>query len=361
MSAQSNAVTPLTAVAPVGADGRRRAAASSQAAGDLDGARRPTATARSPATRSRPTSARRRRRPCQAGASATSATVTGLTNGDGLHVQGHRDQRASGTSPASAASNAVTPQATIFDFATPATVDSGDTELGRARRQVQGRLQRHDHRHPLLQGVDEHRHAHRQPVDVHRHAPGAGDVHQRDASGWQTVTFASPVSVTAGTTYVASYFAPSGHYSVTSSGLATAVDNPPLHALADSTSANGVYAYSATSTFPSSTLQRRQLLGRRHCTPSRRPGRSPARPRSTAGQHSADVSWTAPASGGPVTSYTITPYIGSTAQTPTTVTGSPPATTQDDHRADHRHDLHVHRRRRSTPTAPARRRRSPTP
>ena len=56
----------------------------------------------------------------------------------------------------------------------------------------------------------------------------------------------------------------------------TAVDNAPLHALANSTSANGVYAYSTTSTFPTSTLRRRQLLGRRHV---RRPGaraRSPA-------------------------------------------------------------------------------------
>ncbi len=35
------------------------------------------------------------------------------------------------------------------------------------------------------------------------------------ATGWQSVTFASPVAVTAGTTYVASYFTPTGHYSFT--------------------------------------------------------------------------------------------------------------------------------------------------
>ena len=35
------------------------------------------------------------------------------------------------------------------------------------------------------------------------------------ASGWQSVQFSQPVSITAGTTYVASYFAPSGHYSFT--------------------------------------------------------------------------------------------------------------------------------------------------
>ena len=46
----------------------------------------------------------------------------------------------------------------------------------------------------------------------------------------------------------------------------------------------------------------------------------------TAGNGSATVSWTAPSDGGsPITSYTVTPYIGSSAQTPTTVNGSPPA------------------------------------
>ena len=49
----------------------------------------------------------------------------------------------------------------------------------------------------------------------------------------------------------------------------------------------------------------------------------------TAGYASATVSWTPPANVGnsPITKYTVTPYIGSTAQTPVTVTGSPPVTT----------------------------------
>ena len=49
---------------------------------------------------------------------------------------------------------------------------------------------------------------------------------------------------------------------------------------------------------------------------------------SPGGQTAANVSWNAPTSGGSVTGYRITPYLGSTAQTPTTVTGSPPATTK---------------------------------
>ena len=70
------------------------------------------------------------------------------------------------------------------------------------------------------------------------------------ASGWQYLTFSSPVAITAGTTYVAGYFAPNGHYSATPSGLSSAFDNPPLHAIANPTSADGVYAYNSTSTFP---------------------------------------------------------------------------------------------------------------
>ncbi|MGO9961598.1 MAG: DUF4082 domain-containing protein, partial [Solirubrobacteraceae bacterium] len=44
-----------------------------------------------------------------------------------------------------------------------------------------------------------------------------------------------------------------GHYSSTPGGLSSAVINGPLTAVASSTSANGVYAYTASSAFPSST------------------------------------------------------------------------------------------------------------
>jgi hypothetical protein len=73
------------------------------------------------------------------------------------------------------------------------------------------------------------------------------------ASGWQQVNFSSPVAVTAGTIYVASYHTDVGHYSVDQNYFtAGGVDNPPLHAIADGVSGfNGVYAYGSTSNFPS--------------------------------------------------------------------------------------------------------------
>ena len=41
-----------------------------------------------------------------------------------------------------------------------------------------------------------------------RDAAGDRDLHRRDGAGWQQVAFASPVAITANTTYVASYVAP---------------------------------------------------------------------------------------------------------------------------------------------------------
>ena len=54
---------------------------------------------------------------------------------------------------------------------------------------------------------------------------------------------------------MASYLAPNGHYSVTPAAFASnGVENPPLRALAQATSPNGVYAYGATPVFPSGSF-----------------------------------------------------------------------------------------------------------
>jgi hypothetical protein len=77
------------------------------------------------------------------------------------------------------------------------------------------------------------------------------------ASGWQQVDFASPVAVVANTVYVASYHTNVGRYSADGNYFAgSGVDNGPLRALQNGESGgNGVYAYSAVPTFPSSTYQ----------------------------------------------------------------------------------------------------------
>lgn len=75
------------------------------------------------------------------------------------------------------------------------------------------------------------------------------------ASGWQQVLFATPIAVTANTTYVASYHSTIGHYAGDDYFfISNAFNNPPLHALGTNASgSNGVYAYGATSVFPTST------------------------------------------------------------------------------------------------------------
>ena len=49
--------------------------------------------------------------------------------------------------------------------------------------------------------------------------------------------------------------------------------------------------------------------------------------------------------GVPITSYVVTPFVGSTAQTPVTVSGEPAGDDDDRDRVDQRHRVHVHRRR----------------
>lgn len=70
------------------------------------------------------------------------------------------------------------------------------------------------------------------------------------SSGWQTATFGSPVSISAGTTYVASFHS-NGHYTDTANYFTTAHTNGPLTA---PSSNNGVYTYGTGSLFPTSTF-----------------------------------------------------------------------------------------------------------
>ncbi len=264
--------------------------------------------------------------------SATSAIVTGLTTGANYTFTVSATNNI-GTGPGSTASNTVSPADTIFDFSSPGTGDSGDgsaAELGvQFTSSVQG----------WVTGIRFYKAAANTGTHVGHLWTAGGQLlasvtfANETASGWQTALFSNPVQINPGTTYVASYYAPNGHYSVTSPGFNSAVTNPPLQAPANGSTANGVFSYGSLGTFPSSSYNASNYWVDVMFVPTAVPGQVTG-VSATAGQGSATVSWSAPSSGGAPTSYTITPYIGSTAQTPT-----------HDHRQParhHRHDLQPH-------------------
>ncbi len=75
------------------------------------------------------------------------------------------------------------------------------------------------------------------------------------ASGWQEAALAAPVPVAANTTYVVSYFSPSGAYVATLDYFVQAAGTGLVHGLADGTAgANGVYHYGA-SALPTETFR----------------------------------------------------------------------------------------------------------
>jgi hypothetical protein len=233
-----------------------------------------------------------------------------------------------GDSPQSAPSNLATPSNTIFDFATPSTIDSGDNnpvEVGvKFKTSFAG----------TITGIRFYKATTNTGTHVGTLWSASGTqlaqatFANESASGWQTATFSTPVNVTAATTYVASYYAPEGHYAVSAAGLSAEIDNGPLSALADGANGgNGVFRYGAGGGFPTGTYAGGNYWVDVTYEPAPAPGQVTG-VTATAGQASANVSWTAPSTGGPPASYTITPYIGATAQTPVTITGNPPATTK---------------------------------
>jgi hypothetical protein len=76
------------------------------------------------------------------------------------------------------------------------------------------------------------------------------------ASGWQQVDFATPVAITANTTYIISYHSSAGFYSVNDFGFNASVTNGPLTGLQNGLDGtNGVYLYTNTPAFPTSNYR----------------------------------------------------------------------------------------------------------
>ena len=189
---RSRRPAPIAPSAPTGVSAQPGHAARRRSAGPRP---RTTAAARSPATRSRRTSAR-----------------TAQTAGPGrqrhghvgdrhradqrhrLHVQG--DARPTPSAPARPRRPPPrsTPADTIFDFAHAAAVDARRRDLGRARREVHGRRRRA--RSPASASTR------RRPTPARTSAAcgrstgtllASATFTNETASGWQTVTFSTPV------------------------------------------------------------------------------------------------------------------------------------------------------------------------
>ncbi|PAM93596.1 hypothetical protein B4N84_17085, partial [Flavobacterium sp. IR1] len=76
------------------------------------------------------------------------------------------------------------------------------------------------------------------------------------ATGWQEVSFASPVPVTANTTYVISYHSNNGFYSASNFSFTGSFTNSPLTGLKSEVDGpNGLYKYSGAPTFPELSYQ----------------------------------------------------------------------------------------------------------
>ena len=318
-SAASNAVTPLNPVAPTVPQSVAALAASQSArvtwtAPASDGDSSITGYTITPyiGASAQPALA------VGANGSATSVTVPGLTNGIDYTFKVLATNGV-GDGPSSPATTTVTPAASLFELTEPVGPDSGDNspvEVGvKFTADANG----------SITGIR----FYKQSANTGTHIGslwsstgtllGRATFTNESATGWQTVKFASPVSITAGTTYVASYYAPGGHYSGTSAGLASGRDNGALHAIAGS---NGVYSYGSSPTFPTSSYNNSNYwVDVTYALPA--PGQPTGVAATEGGTTSANVTWSAPASGGAVSSYKVTPYIGATAQTPVTVSGTP--------------------------------------
>ena len=152
----------------------------------------------------------------------TTANVGGLSNGKAYTFTVTATNGAA-TGPASTQSPSLTPWDTIFDFGLqPQAADSGDgssVEVGTRFTADQS---------GAITGLRFYKSAANTGTHIGSLWTASGQLLAQvtfsgeTASGWQTVLFPSSVAITAGTTYVAAYFDPNGHYATTPGGMQNA-------------------------------------------------------------------------------------------------------------------------------------------
>jgi hypothetical protein len=80
-----------------------------------------------------------------------------------------------------------------------------------------------------------------------------GTFENETTTGWQTLTFASPVPVVKGVTYVASYFNPAGSYAVDAAYFLASYERWPLQAVTTTSVGAGVFSSSSAGGFPTNS------------------------------------------------------------------------------------------------------------
>ncbi len=129
--------------------------------------------------------------------------------------------------------------------------DSGSVELGvKFRSEVDG----------FITGLRFYKHAANVGPHVASLWSESGELLARETAaqipgaGWREVLLAAPVRIQAGVMYVASYFAPGGHYAFAYGYFDDTHSNPPLSAPASELcNGNGVYKYGGAPAFPTDT------------------------------------------------------------------------------------------------------------